>query len=155
MAETVKASAYNAGDLGSIPGMGRSPGEGNGNPLQYLYLENVMDSGAWQATVHTVAKSWAWLRTHSCTLCVRWRQFTCLDPTFTYLIPILHLSQHEHNFGKIYWNCVWRWCHYCSATDCIVNTLSLGIVLYFLMIICLVFHLWSYDRFVLKFLTDW
>ena len=43
----VKASAYNAGDLGSIPGLGRSPGEGNGNPLQYSCLENSMDRGAW------------------------------------------------------------------------------------------------------------
>ena len=42
-----KASAYNAGDLGSIPGLGRSPGEGNGNPLQYPCLENPMDRGAW------------------------------------------------------------------------------------------------------------
>ena len=42
-----KASVYNAGDPGSIPGSGRSPGEGNGNPLQYYCLENRMDSGAW------------------------------------------------------------------------------------------------------------
>ena len=42
-----KASAYNVGDLGSIPGSGRSPGEGNGNPLQYSCLENPMDGGAW------------------------------------------------------------------------------------------------------------
>ena len=41
-----KASAHNAGDLGSIPGSGRSPGEGNGNPLQHSYLENTMDRGA-------------------------------------------------------------------------------------------------------------
>ena len=53
----VKASAWNAGDLGSIPGSGRSPGEGNGNPLQYSCLENPMDRGAWCATVHGVAKS--------------------------------------------------------------------------------------------------
>ena len=53
-----KASAYNAGDVGSIPGLGRSPGEGNGNPLQYSCLENYMDRGAWQATVHGVSKSW-------------------------------------------------------------------------------------------------
>ena len=53
----VKASACNAGDLGSIPGSGRSPGEGNGNPLQYSCLENPMDRGAWWATVHGVAKS--------------------------------------------------------------------------------------------------
>ena len=42
-----KASVYNAGDPGSIPGSGRSPGEGNGNPLQYYCLENPMDRGAW------------------------------------------------------------------------------------------------------------
>ena len=52
-----KASAYSAGDLGSIPGLGRSPGEGNGNPLQYSCLENPMDRGAWWATAHGVAKS--------------------------------------------------------------------------------------------------
>ena len=52
-----KVSAYNVGDLGSIPGLGRSPGEGNGNPLQYSCLENPLDEGAWWATVHGVAKS--------------------------------------------------------------------------------------------------
>ena len=46
-----------AKDVGSIPGLGRSPGEGNGNPLQYSYLENSMDRGAWWATVHMVAES--------------------------------------------------------------------------------------------------
>ena len=51
-----KASACNAGDLGSIPGSGRSPGEENGNPLQYSCLKNLMDGGAWWATVHGVAK---------------------------------------------------------------------------------------------------
>ena len=53
-----KESACNAGDLSSIPGFGRSPGEGNGNPLQYSCLENPMDRGAWQATVQRVEKSW-------------------------------------------------------------------------------------------------
>ena len=52
-----KASACNVGDLGSIPGLGRSPGEGNDNPFQYSCLENPVDGGAWQATVHGVAKS--------------------------------------------------------------------------------------------------
>ena len=52
-----KASAYNTGDLGSIPGLGRSPGEGNGTPLQYSCLKNPMDQGAWWATVHVVAES--------------------------------------------------------------------------------------------------
>ena len=52
-----KASAHNVGDLGSLPGLGKSPREGNGNPLQYSYLENSMDGGAWWATVHGVTKS--------------------------------------------------------------------------------------------------
>ena len=52
-----KASACKAGDPGSIPGLGRSPGEGNGNPLQYSCLENPMDREAWRATVHRVARS--------------------------------------------------------------------------------------------------
>ena len=51
-----KASAYNAGDPGSVPGLGRSPGEGNGYPLQYSCLENFVDRGAWQATVHGAAE---------------------------------------------------------------------------------------------------
>ena len=45
--QTVKVPAYNVGDPGSIPGLGRSPGEGNGNPLQYSCLENPMDGGGW------------------------------------------------------------------------------------------------------------
>ena len=52
-----KESACNAGDLVSIPRSGRSPGEGNGNPLQYSCLENSTDRGGWQATVHEVAES--------------------------------------------------------------------------------------------------
>ena len=63
----VKASACNAGDLGSIPGSGRSPGEGNGKPLQYSCPENPMDRGAWWATVHGVEKSWTRLSTHAAT----------------------------------------------------------------------------------------
>ena len=67
----VKASAYNAGDLGLIPGLGRSPGEGNGSPLQYSCLEKPMDRGAWQAAVHGVAKS----------------QTRLSDFTFTFTLP--------------------------------------------------------------------
>ena len=53
-----KESTCSAGDPGSIPGLGRYPGGGNGNPLQYSCLGNSMDGGAWWATVHGVAKSW-------------------------------------------------------------------------------------------------
>ena len=61
------AKAGDAGDLGSIPGLGRSPGEGNGNPLQYSCLENSMDRGAWPTTVHKVSKNWTQLSTHVAT----------------------------------------------------------------------------------------
>ena len=61
--KNLPANAGDTGDTGSIPGLGRSPGEGHGNPLQYSYLENPMDRGAWQATVDGVAKSWIQLST--------------------------------------------------------------------------------------------
>ena len=63
-----KESACNVGDLDSIPGLGRSPGKGNGYPLQYSGLENSMDRGAWQAAVHGVAKSQTRLRDFTFTL---------------------------------------------------------------------------------------
>ena len=68
-----KASAFNAGDPGLIPGSGRSPGEGNGNPLQYSCLENPLDRGAWWATVHWVTKSRTRLSdfTHSLSMCFK------------------------------------------------------------------------------------
>ena len=66
----VKASAYDVGDPSSIPGSGRSPGEGNGNPLQYSCLENPMDKGAWWATVPGVAKSRTGLSDFTSLLCV-------------------------------------------------------------------------------------
>ena len=56
--------------MGSIPGMGRSPWEGNGNPLQYSRLRNPMDGGAWRAIVHGVAKSGTWLRDYTTTMTI-------------------------------------------------------------------------------------
>ena len=61
----VKNLPANAGDMGSIPGSGRSPGEGNDNPLQYSCLGNPMNRGAWWATVHGVAKSWTQLNNNN------------------------------------------------------------------------------------------
>ena len=58
MIKNLSASAGDTGDVGSISGSGRSPGVGNGNPLQYSCLENPMDRGAWQAIVHGAPKSW-------------------------------------------------------------------------------------------------
>ena len=63
--ESPPANAIETGDTGSIPESGRSPGEGNGNPLQYSCLENSLDRAAWQAAVHGVAKSWTQLSTHT------------------------------------------------------------------------------------------
>ena len=56
--KNLPASAGDAGDTGSVPGTGKTPGGGNDNPFQYSCLGNPMDRGAWWATVHTVAKSW-------------------------------------------------------------------------------------------------
>jgi len=82
----VKASACNVGDLGSIPGLGRSPGEGNGNSLQYSCLENPVDRGAWWATVHGVTKSWT-----------RLRNFTSLHHN---LYLSIHLSAHRWRYRQ-------------------------------------------------------
>ena len=57
MLNNLPANAGDTGDVGSIPGLGRSPGVGNGNPLQHSCLRNLMDRGAWRATPHGVAKS--------------------------------------------------------------------------------------------------
>ena len=60
--KNLPAKAGDTRDVGSIPGLRRSPGEGNGNPLQYACLENLMDGGPWWATVHGVTKSWTQLK---------------------------------------------------------------------------------------------
>ena len=60
----LSATSGDAGDMGSIPGLGRSPEVGNGNPLQHSCLGNPMDRGAWRPIVHGVAKSWTRLNTH-------------------------------------------------------------------------------------------
>ena len=60
--KNLPANAREVRDMGLIPGSGRCPGGGHGNPLQYSCLENSMDRGAWQATVHAVSKSWTQLK---------------------------------------------------------------------------------------------
>ena len=111
-----KESACSAGDPGSIPGSGRSPGEGNGNPLQYSCLGNPMDRGAWWATVHGVAKSQIWLSNSTTTM-------SCLisasqtPPRHTHTHPViptrLHLRVFElillpvHSFPQIISFCGW------------------------------------------------
>ena len=78
-----KESACSAGDWDSIPGSGRSPGEGNGNPLQYSYLGKPMDGGAWQATVQGVTKYWTQLKVH--TRCPRIPILTPSPPIFHHI----------------------------------------------------------------------
>ena len=78
MVKNPPSNAGDIGDLGSIPGSGRSPGGGYGNPLQYSCLENFTDRGAWWATVHRVAKSWTQLKQlsmHTCIYGTRFRKF--------------------------------------------------------------------------------
>ena len=64
MVKNPPVNAGDTGDSGSIPGLGRPPGGGNGNPLQYSCLENPMDSRAWQTTVPGITKSWTCLGVH-------------------------------------------------------------------------------------------
>ena len=91
-----KASACNAEDQGSVPGSGRSPGEGNGYPLQYSGLENSMDRGAWRATVHGVAKSRTRLNnTHS------YRHTHTLTHTLTHTHSHTHELTHTHSHMHI------------------------------------------------------
>ena len=78
----VKNLPANAGDASLIPGLGRSPGGGNGNPLQYSCLEDSMDRGAWRATLHGVTKSWTQLSTHTFTLLLRTQHFHFRGPTW-------------------------------------------------------------------------
>ena len=82
-----KVSACNVEDPGLIPGSGRSPGVGNGNSLQYSRLENSMDGGAWEATVHGVTKSWTWLS----------------DFTLQEKLPLFHLYWILSNWNKLSW----------------------------------------------------
>ena len=92
-----KESPCNAGDLGSIPGWGRSPGKGNGYPLQYSCLENPMDKGAWWATACEVAKSQTWLsvltlHTQYHITCKLWLFyfFSNLDSFYFFFFPDWH-----------------------------------------------------------------
>ena len=88
-----KESTCNAGDLGSIPGSGRFPGEGNGNPLQYSCLENPMDGGAWWAPVHGVTKS-RWTRMSNFT-------FTCSMVDWISSCGILDTEELDHVYGGL------------------------------------------------------
>ena len=124
-----KASAYNAGDPGLIPGLGRSPGEVNGNPLQYSCLKNPMDWEAWWATVKGVAKNRTWLSDFTSLLhglnipgSYAILLFTELDFT--------SITSHIHNWVFLLWKCwdsSWaisnpkRWCFESAALNMPAN----------------------------------
>ena len=96
-----KESACNTGDLGSIPGLGRYPGEGNGNPLQYSCLENRMDRRAWLAAVHGVAKSWTRLSNFtSLPFYSNGSKVGLLDTIRMCAEPVLLLSVHRYSPDK-------------------------------------------------------
>ena len=88
-----KVSACNVGDPGSSPGLGRSLGEGNGNPLQYCCLENSMDRGPWLAAVHGIAKSQTRLSNftslHDEWLVFKTNQFACAPSSISYSLTFL------------------------------------------------------------------
>ena len=94
-----KESACNVGDLGSIPGLGRSCGEGNSYPLQYSCLENSMGRGTWKATVHGVAKSRRWLNDFHFTLACH-----LLGQTAPRIVSFLP----QPLVSWIHWPVVWR-----------------------------------------------
>ena len=110
----VKASAWNVGDLCSIPVSGRSPGEGNGNPLQHSCLENPMEGGAQQATVHGVTKSQTGLSdfthslTHSLTYIAVVREkmtlkLLSISPTLSWSIPLLKDWRRKWQPTPVFW----------------------------------------------------
>ena len=101
----VQNSSANTGDAGSIPGLERSPGGRDGNPLQYSFLGNPVNRGAQQATVYGVAKSWAWLSTHTHTQCTEHMDF---EKTFR--------LRHSHDEERWLWV---RMCMCVSACVCV------------------------------------
>ena len=103
MAQMVKHLPEIAGDLGLIPGLGRSPGEGNGNPLQYSCLENPMDGGAWWATVHGVTKSRARRSNFTLTF-ISYFNFLLEDNCCTRLcwfLPFINMNQPQVHIGPL------------------------------------------------------
>ena len=92
-----KKSACNARDLGSIPGLGRSPGEGNGNPFQYSCLENLMDRGAWRAPVHGIARVRHDLATKLPPPYIYMYVYVCV---YVYVYVYVYLQLNEHEFEQ-------------------------------------------------------
>ena len=105
----VKVSASNVGDPGLIPGSGRSPGERNGNPLQYYCLENPMDRGAWKATVHGVAKGWTCLSDFTFTFTYAFRSSLVKGEWGPYIVTAFFICCMWEKSMPSYWgiSCPW------------------------------------------------
>ena len=116
-----KESACNAGDTGSISGLGRSPGGGNGNPLQYSSLENLTDRGAWQVAVQRITKSQtglsSWTRTHS-RLYAKMVAVAIIPPSFQApsRSDFLPLPSGGGVYLSILWIWLWSW-HFLKQLD--------------------------------------
>ena len=99
-----KESTCNAGDLGSIPGWGRSPGEGKGYPFQYSLLGNPVDQGAWRATTHRIAKRQTWLKPFSTHMYIKIPHSFCA----THINVVSHHVVWENQFWS-YPECLRSW----------------------------------------------
>ena len=99
MVKNPPANAEDINDMGSVPGLGRSPGGGHGNSLQYFCLQNPIDRRAWKATVHRVTKSWTRLKrlsTYAYTTCSCAQLFLCFNSSNIYLFIGYAVSQLWH-----------------------------------------------------------
>ena len=138
LVKNLPANAGDIRDVGLIPGLGRSPGEGHGNPLQYSCLENPMDRGAWWATVHRVAKSWTWLKRLNMHIVTKLKNY-CLRETNQ--ASISETKKICHNFNLPFFHCVslnnfiLSYCWLCglssfySCTMCLPNMLHVPYLL--------------------------
>ena len=97
MVKNPPASAGDARETSSIPGSGRSPGEGNGNPLQYSCLKNPMDRGAWQATVHGITKSQTRLSDTFLITVIAVNTYTSIYDKKGTFLTTWHISQSSHH----------------------------------------------------------
>ena len=127
-----KESSCNMGDLSLVPGLGRSPGEGNSSPLQYSGLESPHEQKSRWATVHWVTKSWTWLSDfHFMIIIIFWissmrnceKLFSVL--LYTYIILLLSLGLQSWPFTekkKLFWSCSTEVDHYCMRCLEIIGT---------------------------------
>ena len=116
-----KESAYNTGDLASIPWLGKSPGEGNGNPLQYSCLENPMDGGAWRASVHGVTESRTWLCDATFTLSPVLKPLTAPVVLWTGVSSRCFIGWENRAFSLSFWYSV---LYSAQFNDCPVSTFT-------------------------------